>query len=68
MNISKIKGDKYVNKNSIETISIEKIDSDTFEVIAMQKVKSETQTIKMEFSRNGFAALVGSMRAVEELY
>lgn len=59
---------KYINPNSIETISIEQIDSDTFEVTAMQKVKSETRIIKMEFSRNGFAALVGSMRAIEELY
>lgn len=59
---------KYINKNSIETIPIEKLDSDTFEVIAMQKVKSEKRIIKMEFSRNGFAALVGSMRAIDELY
>ena len=62
---------KDINKYSTESLSVENLQNGDFEVIATQKLfnhgqPNDIKTVKMRFSKNGFAALVGSMLAIEE--
>ena len=62
---------KDINKYSTESLSVENLDNGDFEVIATQELFNNGQPnditrVKMQFSKNGFAALVGSMLAIEE--
>ena len=62
---------KDINKYSTESISVENLENGDFEVIATQELFNNGQPndvtrVKMQFSKNGFAALVGSMLAIEE--
>ena len=62
---------KDINKYSTESLSVENLDNGDVEVIATQELfntgqPNDIKTVKMRFSKNGFAALVGSMLAIEE--
>ena len=63
---------KDINKYSTESLSVENLDNGDVEVIATQELfntgqPNDIKTVKMRFSKNGFAALVGSMKAAESL-
>ena len=63
---------KDINRFSTESLSVENLDNGDVEVIATQKLfnhgqPNDIKTVKMRFSKNGFAALVGSMKAAESL-
>ena len=63
---------KDINKYSTESLSVENLQNGDFEVIATQELfntgqPNDIKTVKMRFSKNGFAALVGSMKAAESL-
>ena len=63
---------KDINKYSTESLSVENLQNGDFEVIATQELFNTGQPnditrVKMQFSKNGFAALVGSMKAAESL-
>ena len=62
---------KDINKYSTESLSVENLDNGDVDVIATQELfntgqPNDIKTVKMRFSKNGFAALVGSMLAIEE--
>ena len=62
---------KDINRYSGESLSVENLQNGDFEVIATQELfntgqPNDIKTVKMRFSKNGFAALVGSMLAIEE--
>lgn len=57
--------------NRTESLSVENLDNGDVEVIATQELfntgqPNDIKTVKMRFSKNGFAALVGSILAIEE--
>ena len=63
---------KDINKYSTESLSVENLDNGEFEIIATQELfnidqPNDITRVKMRFSKNGFAALVGSMKAAESL-
>ncbi|MDT2766530.1 hypothetical protein P7H38_07510 [Lactococcus raffinolactis] len=63
---------KDINKYSTESLSVENLDNGEFEIIATQELfnidqPNDITRVKMQFSKNGFAALVGSMKAAESL-
>ncbi len=63
---------KDINKYSTESLSVENLDNGDFEVIATQELFNNGQPnditrVKMQFSKNGFAVLVRSMKAAESL-
>ena len=63
---------KDINKYSTESLSVENLQNGDFEVIATQELFNNGQPnditrVKMRFSKNGFAALVGSMKAAASL-
>lgn len=63
---------KDINKYSTESISVENLENGDFEVIATQELfnnghPNDITRVKMQFSKIGFAALVGSMKAAESL-
>lgn len=62
---------KDINRFATESLSVENLDNGDVEVIATQELfntgqPNDIKTVKMRFSKNGFAALVGSMLAIEE--
>lgn len=58
---------KDYHYNAQESISIEKLEDGDIEIVATSETfnPNNAKNIRMRFSKNGFAALVGTMRAFE---